>query len=248
MKRNRSAAFGNRNYPPRKGRKTDTRVAPPRPTSKYVVPGYTRSAGAYARSAPGSVAQKKYLDTAQVQNSIATAGTVCTSFCLVPQGTTDVTRIGNKIKICNLDMKFALSLDDETSPTTAVTSANIRMIVYIDKQTNGAAAAVTDVLTSATIGSFRNMDTVDRFKILWDKNFNLTPRTAYYNSTGNERHVGVGAFFWKKKRWNLDLPVHYSSTTGAITELKSNNIGCIVITDLANCNMNLNTRIKYYDA
>lgn len=209
-----------------------------------VVPGYTQTRGRYARA--NSTSQKKYFDT-QDTNNVATTGNVFASLNLIPAGTTDLTRVGGKCNISNLDVKFAFSLDQQASAVGGILSGNVRFIMFIDTQANGATAAVADILTSASIYSFRNMDTVDRFRILCDKMYNVTPQSAIWN--GTTLYNGVGATKYFKKSWKkMNLPIHFSSTTGAITEIKSNNIGFLMISDNGGINYTLNARVKFYDA
>lgn len=253
MKRSRATAFGSRVDKPRK-----TRITGRTSQSLRVVPGYTRTGGAYARSVrrlPGQIPQKKYMDWAPSLVTIPTAnltvlGTNTAAnqgVNLVPQGTTDITRVGNKINICNIDLHYALSMADDTV-AGAIENANVRLMFILDKQANGSVPTGSDILNNGTsIADFRNMDTVDRFQILWDKNFTLQPTAAIYD--GTNMHTSTGAFGWRKKRWaKLSVPIHFSNTTGAIAEVKSNNFILMGITDLANAKISFKFRIKYYDA
>lgn len=211
------------------------RVVPP----VRVVPGYTRTVGSYGRSLPLSF-EKKYFDTTVIDTSDATSGVIINSLNLVPQGTTDQTRVGNKITIRNINIHAYSNNDDQT--TLAFAGSNIRVIVYLDKQANGAAAAVTDILNTAAITSFRNMDQVDRFVILVDKVVFNPVECANALHTSNQRH------YWSVNK-KCNIPVHFSSTTGAITEVRSNNIGILYISDFASGNSAANgrARVKFTD-
>ena len=95
----------------------------------------------------------------------------------------------------------------------------------IDKQANGAAAAVTDVFTSANLASaMHNLSNSQRFVVLKKMKFTMGPMagatTAYNNSTRT---------FEMFKKCNI--PLEFSSTTGAITELRSNNVFLLAGTD-----------------
>lgn len=206
-----------------------------------VVPGYTRTVGAYGRANPrGPLLEKKFLDTSIVNGSDCSAGTVLNTLNAVPQGTTDQTRIGNKITIKNINLHGFASMDDMT--TGVFQDGILRVILYIDKQANGATAAVTDILKTAALASFRNMDQVDRFTILKDKTFLVPVRCT------NALHTNQGYRPWKMNL-KCNIPVHFSSTTGAITEIRSNNIGLLYITDSAVTNPAFvgTARIKFLD-
>lgn len=213
---------------------------PPRPQPPVrVVPGYTRTVGAYGRSMPMSF-EKKYFDTSVISVADATAGIIIPSLNLVPQGTTDQTRIGNKITIRNINIHGYCNNDDQT--TVAFAGSNIRVIVYLDKQANGAAAAVTDIVKTAALSSFRNMDQVDRFVILVDKViFNPVECTNALHTT-NQRH------YWSVNKKCM-IPIHFSSTTGAIAEVRSNNIGILYLSDTVDANPAANgiARVKFTD-
>lgn len=202
-----------------------------------VTPGYTRTAGAYRRSQP-QAAEKKYWDVQVTNVGDMTSGSVLNSLNLIPQGTTDQKRIGNKITIRNINIRGQFSLDDQG--TGAFTSCIMRVILFVDKQCNGATATVADILTTADINSFRNMDQVERFVILKDKNYTL-PVTA-----ANVLHTSDSTRTWNiSKKCNYD--VHFSSTTGAITEIRSNNVGLLYITSNTIVNAEGIARIKFTD-
>jgi len=241
MKRQRSYASSGQPNKYRRG--NEWRPPSNRPTyivpSPRVVPGYTRTVGAYKRSIPGNI-EKKFFDTACSDTSDMSGGAiVAASLNLIPQGTTDQTRVGNKITIRNVNVRFAISADDQT--TGAFAAGAIRIIIYVDKQTNGATAAFTDILKGGQVTSFRNMDQVDRFIILKDKIYAPPVMAA------NALHTSTSARYYSISK-KVNLPVHFSSTTGAITELRSNNIGFLAISDTASANIfNGVARVKFTD-
>lgn len=90
----------------------------------------------------------------------------------VAQGTAQNQRNGRYYFIHSLQLKgfvFTASLIDITSP---VGNEECRIIVFIDKQTNGAQANAEDVMDasqSADIHAFRNLEFTQRFQVLYDK-------------------------------------------------------------------------------
>lgn len=213
-----------------------------------VVPGFTRTAGPYKRAllgrpggrtlTLGGQIEKKYLDTGIGYATATTTGTVVSSLLAIPQGTTEVTRVGGKINVCNINMRGQV----RGLTATGVPGA-VRWMLILDKQCNGAAPAVTDILTSAAINSFLNMDNVDRFQVLKDKmivnNFGaISPTPLWYLNT-----VLV------KCNYKCNIPIHYSSTTGAIAEIKSNNLIWLIISERSSSvEYGLTARIKFTDA
>jgi len=137
-------------------------------------------------------------------------------------------------------MKFGINCDDLAG--AVYSGGNVRVIVFVDKQANGATAAVLNLLETANIQSFRNMDEVDRFTILHDQIHESVVVTT------NALHTS-GQIKWYSINKKLNLPIHFSAAAGAITELRSNNIGILYISDEAAANVNLaNVRVKFTDA
>lgn len=158
----------------------------------------------------------KYFDTA-LNFSLDLTGEIPATgqLCLVPQSATENNRIGSKIRVKSIQIKGYVFF----VPTTAATAACLGVIkLVLDKQCNGAAAAVADVVTGTNLGlALMNLDNRERFEILreWRIPFEATAgvTTAYNNSVRDLN-------FYKK----LDLPIMFSSTTGAIGEITSNNL------------------------
>lgn len=194
------------------------------------VPGMTRTTMKYVRSTPGS-GEVKFNDSAIDAQTITTAGLNVSfngvvdgvSVLLIPQGTTDNTRIGNKIVLQNIRLRGTLRI-----PANDVSGDRVRMILYRDMQTNGAAAAVTDLLATAAIDSYYNMDNIGRFKIIKDKFIDLNP------GSGTDLAGSGNLLYLKGFKMNHKAMCHinYSSTTGAITELRTDNYALLVISEI----------------
>lgn len=185
-------------------------------------PGYVRTGGYYGRFA-GPGAELKFFDTAN-SFSVDATGEVPVSgqLCLIPQGVTESTRVGRKCTVKSITMRGWASFQPGGS---ALAATNIYVYVVLDKQCNGAAAAVTDVLSSNVMATaMPNLANEGRFVILKKMIMSLNSGagvTTAYNSV-------VRAFEWTKR---CNIPLEYSSTTGAITEIKSNNIFLLAGTD-----------------
>lgn len=158
----------------------------------------------------------KFFDTSLAFTFDATGEVPATGqLVLIPQGVTESTRVGRKCTIKSLQMKGSLNYVPAAAATAATT---VFLYLVLDQQCNGAAAAVTDVLTGNGLQvAFRNLANGERFRILKKIKVTLAPgagvTTAYNNST---RHF---EFYLK-----CHYPIEFSSTTGAITEIRSNNL------------------------
>jgi len=178
-------------------------------------PGYSRTEGFYGRFA-GRGSELKFFDTT---NSFTVDSTgevpVTGQFCLIPQGVTESSRVGRKCVIKSIQGKWNLTY----TPGAGASAATIIAISLVqDTQCNGAAAAITDVYTGNEISqAHRNLANSQRFKVL--KKWTI-PFVAQSGVTTAYNQVQKHIEFYKK----LSVPLEFSSTTGAITELKTNNI------------------------
>ncbi len=216
-----------------------------------VVPGFTRRAGYFGRfnqpgTAPAGIQEKKFHDVGIADPSIAAGGTIiANSIVAIAQGLTESTRVGRKVVIRGINWRYRF----ESFPlaTTAGQVPNeVRLILYLDQQANGAGAAVLDILETSNIHSFNNLSNRDRFKILMDRVIVLNPVAGAGGFTAANEWPGVGVIdsFYKK----CNIPIEYSGTTGATAEIRSNNIGVLIVASVgATADMTSQFRIRFTD-
>ena len=167
--------------------------------------------------------------------TISNSGPAVVSNTLVgiPQGTGEQERIGRKCTITNMHFRLLFtSVDLQASNLTAATLAHddVRVIVYLDKQANGAQINGNDLLDADGIFEFRNLANSKRFKVLKDITFVFNETViGAGNGTANDSHV-VHKDKLVKFSLRTYIPIEYDSTLGALTEIRSNNIGLIVWT------------------
>lgn len=197
------------------------RVRAAKRRGRYARPrrGYTRTAGYYGRFQP-SGSEKKFFDTTDTV-TVSTSSEIVPSLNLVPQDDTESGRIGRKITIKNIHLN---GIFEHKATTDAGTATQGRIILYQDKQCNGTAAASTDILQSATPLSYRNLSESSRFNILWDKKFTLNTLVHDGSAFGS-----VIRQFKKSIKCNIPIEFDASATTGAITTIRSNNIGILFV-------------------
>lgn len=122
----------------------------------------------------------------------------------------------------------------------------VRLILYIDKQANGAAvSAVTDILETASWNSFRNLANQQRFQILSDRKFVMN----YTNMASDAAGQFSTASVYKQidKYWKVNAPIEFSATTGAIGEIRSNNIGVLAISATGRTQLLSKVRLRFSD-
>jgi len=181
-------------------------------TKKFFKPNYAAPKGRAGN------AELKFFDTATSFTTDITGEVPATGqLCLIPQGVTESTRIGRKAVIKSIQMKGSMLYNPGAASTDTVGAVG-HVYVVLDKQANGAAAAVTDVLTSASMGSaFINLANSERFIILKKFIVSFNPGAGASGSASSVKRP----YSWYSK---YNIPLEFSSTTGAITEIRSNNV------------------------
>lgn len=205
--------------------------------------GYTRRVGFFGLTGKGG-SELKFFDTIKTAAIPATGGTILNpSLNLIPQGVTESTRVGRKCVLRSLSIRGSIKLPSATS--SASSSDRIRIIVYIDKQTNGATALVGDLLQATVlINQFANLASMSRFTVLCDKMYSPVVHAAAGNGTTNEFGEHIISINYNFK---LNLPLEFNLTDGALTTIRSNNIGVMGVTESGLANISYVSRVRFSD-
>jgi len=185
----------------------------------------------------------KFLDTVTGPYTLTTAmaDQPADTILAIPQGTTDVTRVGNKVTVKKVMLRGRFNLLDQAKSNP--NGCSMRVMIVWDKQANGTAGVDGSVvLEQNNVYGFNNLDNSDRFQILKDKWYTLNPMTQT-GSTANgfaEKLVRISCN-------NLNIPIMYSGATGAIGEIKSNNIIILVGGSTVDATFLWTTRVRYTD-
>ncbi len=203
--------------------------------------GFDRTSGFFGRFAKGG--ELKFFDLDLDDAVIAAAGGLTDSINKIAQGTTEVTRIGRKCTIRSINWRFAVLLPESVLSSSATDT--VRVIMYLDKQANGATAAITDILETADFQSFNNLSNKSRFRTLMDRSYDLT--AAAGGGDGTTEDYGATLItdtFFKK----VNLPIEFDSTAGAITEIKSNNLGVLMLSRNGKAGFASKIRLRFSDS
>lgn len=213
------------------------------PSSAIIYPsqrGLVRTGGYY-----GGI-EKKFLDT-----DIGTAiGAINSSMefsnlNVIIQGDTESNRNGRKVLVKSIHLKGLLKLDSSADSTN--TSNKVKLMIVLDKQTNGTQFTALDLLKTNSIHSFSNLANRQRFKILWSKEYVIGVSGAV--QTGAAYRFGEGVRNLKANI-KVNIPIEYdnSLTTGAISTQKSNSICfCAIAEDANTCSLTGTARIRFTD-
>ncbi len=199
-----------------------------------IVPGRTRVGGYYGRysgSGGRGTGELKFHDididdaTVAINGTIQNTGTIN----IIPQGVTEKQRIGRKCTIRSINWRYQLTIGNQNDLAVALAGDTFRVILYQDTQCNGATATVAGILETDDFQSFRNLANSSRFVILMDKTHVLNYAAAGADSSTTFAQVAVtrNYSFFKK----CSIPLEFDSTTGALTEIRSNNLGVLIMSD-----------------
>lgn len=180
----------------------------------------------------------KYFDYSFGPTNVTNTGVILEGHMLIMQGDTASTRTGNKINPTSLQLRCGLNTIDAT-----LIPVKVRMIAYWDRQANGASSVLANinngVLDNTTISSIvyapRNLNTVDRYTIVYDKVFvfNPTAWTSYTSGTPNAVDTAFPIEKYISKAFKLGRQVRYDTNTGAVADLVSNAFYIAFASDVA---------------
>lgn len=141
------------------------------------------------------------------------------SINLIPQGNGPSTRDGRKCTLLSYFVTCTIAFDINAS---AGFYARLKLWLIQDTQCNGAnLGASSDVFDISATGNLvhRNLYNVDRFRILDTCHLLANPMAA----TGAGGTLNPMTSYWECQG-KLSIPLEFSSSTGAISEIKSNNL------------------------
>lgn len=152
----------------------------------------------------------------------------------IAQGTSALTRIGRKIMLKSLLLTGHITM--QPTPGTSLNDI-VYLYIILDRQANGAYPAIADIWSEVVPAAcLRNLDTAKRFKILKTMMWTLNASDA---STPVIQDFEI---FLKMNKW-----IDFSSDTGAITEIKSNNILCVWGSDFGVSTIAGSSRVRFTD-
>ncbi len=184
--------------------------------------GYLRTGGYYGR-------ETKFHDVDLDDAVVANTGAVTPSINLIPQGVTEIQRDGRKCTITKIQWRCRVQLPETDAAADPAQGDTLRMIMFLDKQANGATAATLDFLESTDFQSYKNLANSSRFWTIFDKTVSINYAGLASDGAGvvSQAKVTRNYSFFKK----CVIPLEFDSTTGAITEIRSNNIGVLLISE-----------------
>ncbi len=206
--------------------------------------GFVRTSGFYGRfNGNGSNGELKFHDIDFDDGAIAADGTIgaAGTLIIIPQGVTEITRVGRRCTIKSILWRYNITLFTQASVGA---DDIVRVILYLDKQCNGAIATITDIAESDDWKSFNNLANSGRFSILMDRTHIIAKNNGAGNGTANDTGTAEYNYSFYKK---CNIPIEYSSTTGALTEIRSNNINVLLFSKAGLTGFISKFRFRFHD-
>lgn len=217
---------------------------------------YQTAAAAYSLASGVAAlvnSESKYLDTSMATPATSTAFVQCLN--LIGQGTDYYQRVGNTIRISQLNIRGLFT----SVATTPAYGVNIRVVIFIDREScSGSNPAYTDLFTgSSLIAPYNLLTAASRFKILYDKLFtlDLSTRTSVHFRYFKKFTFG-GKKMGPRRRRLVYRPSriggHLIRFDGALNTLGATDTGNVYImwqADQATTYNNVDciSRLRYYD-
>ncbi len=204
--------------------------------------GIVRTAGFYGRYGRGG--ELKFHDVDLDDAIIATGGTITDTINIIPQGVTEKTRVGRRCTIKKIQWRYDVTLPQTSVPTE--TADTVRVIMYLDKQCNGAAATALMILETDDFQSFNNLANTSRFTILMDRVHNMnSPSGAWDGAADNFGKDKQSYTFFKT--CNIKLEYDDTAATGVLTTIRSNNLGVLILGGSGYAGISSKIRLRFSD-
>ncbi len=211
-----------------------------------VARGYTRRAGYFGRYPYGGAGgELKFHDVDLDDAVVSSNGAITNSINLIAQGVTESTRVGRKCVVKQIGWKFRMKDPETNGGSSAPPSDTMRVILYMDKQANGAAATVGGILESTDFQAFNNLANSSRFTTLMDRTYTFNHMGGIGTAADQDwSEVVIDDSYYK----TCNIPLEFDSTAGAITEIRSNNLGVLLITEGGTAGFESKFRLRFSDS
>ncbi len=183
--------------------------------------------------------ERKFLDDEMDASTIAiTWGehNPATRKCLssVAEGTGESERIGRHHAIDSLYIRGNINTAVGEAQTSPQTDALVRVIIGIDKQTNGAEVvpgSVVDLGQTNDFEAMRNLQTSAQFRILLDTVIKVPGKNVNEGSANAFTWTGVTVPFKYFHKFRTPLKIHSNGTGGTISNVRNNSIFIMAVLD-----------------
>lgn len=226
--------------------------APPRTPYKLYVP---RTPGGQV------ISEKKYFDTRLSSHAVAITNssfagaeadpTLSGINCLFAptQGNDISNREGRNCYVYSIQVRGVIEVAPQVGQSSVDQSQTCRLILCMDKQTNGSQMNSEDLITSSggAPGTFQYQNTANfgRFQILKDKIINFAQFNIAANGAGNLYQAGASRYFKMNYTFKTPIRVNFNSTNGGtIADIVDNSFHLLAGRDNADTPVNLDYQVR----
>lgn len=191
---------------------------------------YRKKAAASPYHAATEERELKFFDVDMNDTTVSQAGTVLAdggnaTINRITQGVGPSQRIGRKAIIKKIAWRWNCILESESSSGTQ-SSETLRVVLFLDRQCNGTAATAIQILETDDFQSFNQLVNKGRFTIMSDQIVDFSSQAGAGNGTANHwpENSKSGEFYK-----DCQIPIEFNGATGNITEIRSNNMGILLV-------------------
>lgn len=201
--------------------------------------------GFYGRYS-GRNAELKFYDTSFAPEVDTTGLFIAPTINDVAQGVTESTRVGRKMVIRKIHARY--TWNSQPAVTAGNSDNQVRVIMGVDKQANGDAPVLLDILETNAWNAYYNLANSNRFIILHDHMLNFQATGATDDEMGGDQKF-MGKQIYKTFHKNCNIPIEYDGVSGDLGTIKSNNIWIFALTrfDLPVMGVSVKVRIRFAD-
>lgn len=176
-------------------------------------------------------AEYKWRDNDVDVNPIGGMGSNYNSLMLIAQGTGESERIGRRIVAKSIHWRFNFELPsrDDVALSNQINGSIVRVILYVDKQANGAAASAALILQTPHFQSHKNMANQDRFVFLYDKTFHMERGNMTANILTVNQYSLSAVYLPVEVNLLCNIPIDYTGPGAIMADIASNNISVLAI-------------------
>ena len=230
-------------FPKAKPAKKAKVVIVPRPAFRAGYQTVPRSRGVYSRG------EMKYFDTERSVTSIpASVDWTATEFppnvgtpntlCVPVISSAINQRIGREIKVYKIKIRGILDCPNQAVQATADATANVRLLLVQDKQTNATQAQGEDIMAGTTTASafqtcqsFQSLANFGKFNVLKDKTIIFqNPSMAGEVAAVNLVQQGLAKHFKFTINYKIPVQVHFNAVNGGTISDIVDNSWCLYAT------------------
>ena len=186
----------------------------------------------------------KFHDVNVIDAVVSSTGSYQGSLAIIAIGTGDSQRIGRKIRIKSIFAHITLVLSGINDQADRPVGDIVRIIVHVNKQTNGAQGSVTSLLVSSNYDAYRNLNNSNRYRVLLDRTYAINPRTDRTDGTLTDTS-STTVQYHKEAMTGLDLVIDYAADDGTLSTNTSNSLNVLFIARSSLTLLDVNFRIRY---